>query len=215
MRRININKKNIIASILIFASILSIKNIVSLDNTKIYVNPSNGSYNVGSTFSVNVDVANANKLSAWDFKLYYDTKLLDVVNTATEGTFLSKVGTTFYGVKEIKDNYNATHGRIWAYAVSMNQDGASGSGTLAKINFKVIDQGTGNIILSETKLSDNSVNKISHTTGNGKYDFKQSCTCTAWKASYICCSTGKGKWTRTCTPKACQVESKCEGACFV
>jgi len=42
-----------------------------------------------------------------------------------------------------------------------------------------------------------------------------SCTCTAWKATYICCTGGKGKWTRTCTPKACQAESKCEGPCAV
>jgi len=42
-----------------------------------------------------------------------------------------------------------------------------------------------------------------------------SCTCTAWKPTYICCTGGKGKWTRTCTPKACQPESMCQGPCAV
>jgi hypothetical protein len=42
-----------------------------------------------------------------------------------------------------------------------------------------------------------------------------SCTCTAWKPTYVCCPAGKGKWTRTCTPKGCQAESKCEGFCSV
>jgi hypothetical protein len=40
------------------------------------------------------------------------------------------------------------------------------------------------------------------------------CTCTAWKPTFTCCS-GKEKYTRTCTPKGCLAESKCEGACFV
>ena len=41
------------------------------------------------------------------------------------------------------------------------------------------------------------------------------CKCTAWQATFTCCYGGKEKWVRTCAPKGCQAESKCEGPCFV
>jgi hypothetical protein len=44
-----------------------------------------------------------------------------------------------------------------------------------------------------------------------------SCSCTAWGATGTCCGSRlipKEYWVRTCTPKGCQAESKCEGACF-
>jgi subtilisin family serine protease len=41
-----------------------------------------------------------------------------------------------------------------------------------------------------------------------------SCTCTTWQPTFTCCS-GKEKWTRTCNPRGCQAESKCEGPCFI
>jgi hypothetical protein len=43
----------------------------------------------------------------------------------------------------------------------------------------------------------------------------QTCTCTVWEATFTCCSYSKEKWTRTCNPRGCQAESKCEGYCFV
>jgi hypothetical protein len=43
----------------------------------------------------------------------------------------------------------------------------------------------------------------------------QTCTCTAWEPTFTCCSYSKEKYTRTCNPRGCQSESKCEGPCFV
>ena len=43
----------------------------------------------------------------------------------------------------------------------------------------------------------------------------QTCTCTAWEPTFTCCSYSKEKWTRICTPRGCQAESKCEGFCFI
>jgi hypothetical protein len=40
-------------------------------------------------------------------------------------------------LKEFKDNYNTTHGKIWAACVLQGQGpGATGKGTLATIKFK-------------------------------------------------------------------------------
>jgi hypothetical protein len=46
----------------------------------------------------------------------------------------------------------------------------------------------------------------------------QSCTCSNWEPTFDCCyyRTGsKERWTRTCTPRGCAAESKCEGYCFI
>jgi subtilisin family serine protease len=46
----------------------------------------------------------------------------------------------------------------------------------------------------------------------------QTCTCTNWEPTFECCYSrysSKEKWIRTCTPKGCQAESKCEGFCFI
>ncbi len=42
-----------------------------------------------------------------------------------------------------------------------------------------------------------------------------SCTCTAWKSTGECCVDNKGKQIRTCTPKGCNVESRCYGYCVM
>jgi subtilase family serine protease len=44
------------------------------------------------------------------------------------------------------------------------------------------------------------------------------CTCTSWVASDTCCYARTGytqKYIRTCNPRGCQVESKCQGYCVL
>jgi hypothetical protein len=74
---------------------------------------------------------------------------------------------------------------------------------------------TSTITSTTTVKTTTSTVKPTTTTTKSTTTIISSCTCTAWKPTYICCTGGKGKWTRTCTPKACQVETKCEGPCIV
>lgn len=44
---------------------------------------------------------------------------------------------------------------------------------------------------------------------------KPSCSCTTWEPTFTCCLNKNEKWIRTCNPRGCDIESKCEGYCFV
>jgi len=164
------NKKIIIFTILVFLSLTSIifaQDIIA----KVFLYPSSAKKIVGSTLSVSVNVANVSNLYGYDFKLYYDTRILDVKNV-TEGTFLKSKGSTFFKVKEMKDNYNSTHGRIWMYSTMLSPaKPASGSGTVAIIEFKGVKAGTTAINLYDTKFVNSNSGRINISASGGYYEF--------------------------------------------
>jgi len=164
------NKKIIIFTILIFLSLASMifaQDIIA----KVFLYPSSAKKTVGSTLSVSVNVANVSNLYGYDFKLYYDTRILDVKNV-TEGTFLKGKGSTFFKVKEMKDNYNSTHGRVWLYSTMLSPaKPASGSGTVAIIEFKGVKAGTATINLYDTKLVNSNSGRINISASGGYYEF--------------------------------------------
>ena len=110
-----------------------------------------------SPFSVTIDVATVDDLYGWEFKLYYNKTIL-TISTVTLGPLLNDtVGTakTWGIIKDLTDNYNATHGRVWA-AQSILGDYAGAttdSGTLATLTFTVDGAGgTATLDLVDTKL---------------------------------------------------------------
>jgi hypothetical protein len=106
-----------------------------------------------SPFTVDIDIASVDDLYGWEFKLYYNNTILSN-STVSEGTFLSNQGTTAFLKIDNTDTYNATHGRFW-YTCTLTGDtqGASGSGTLASIEFTVDGPGgTTALHLVDTKL---------------------------------------------------------------
>jgi len=164
------NKKIVIISFVIFLSLTSIifaQDIIA----KVFLYPSSAKKIVGSVLSVNVNVANVSNLYGYDFKLYYDTRILDI-NNVTEGSFLKGKGSTFFKVKEMRDNYNSTHGRIWFYSTMLSPaPPASGSGTVAIIEFKGVKAGTATINLYDTKLVNSNSGKIDNNIAGGYYEF--------------------------------------------
>jgi len=164
------NKKIIIISFVIFLSLTSI--IFAQDTiAKVFLYPSYAKKTVGSTLTVNVNIANVTKLYGYDFKLYYDNRILKAKNI-TEGTFLKNQGSTFFRVKEMNNTYNSTHGRIWIYSILLGPvSPASGSGTVAVIDFNSIRAGSTTINLYDTKLVSSSLGKINGNTIGGYYEF--------------------------------------------
>ena len=167
---IYMNKKIVIISFVIFLSLTSI--IFAQDMiAKVFLYPSSAKKTVGSALSVSVNVANVSNLYGYDFKLYYDTRILDIKNV-TEGTFLKSKGSTFFRVKEMKDNYNSTHGRVWMYSTMLSPaKPASGSGTVAIIEFKGVKAGTATINLYDTKLVNSNSGRINISASGGYYEF--------------------------------------------
>ena len=125
---------------------------------------------VGVTFSINVTIRNVQNLYGWELKLYYPNNILNGTS-AVEGYFLKQDSVqTFFGVKEFNDNYNQTHGRIWAYCTRIgNVSGIDGSGTLISITFRSkATDGPEKLTLDDVKLSDPGANKIECTILNGQ-----------------------------------------------
>ena len=167
---IYMNKKIVIISFVIFLSLTSI--IFAQDMiAKVFLYPSSAKKTVGSALSVSINVANVSNLYGYDFKLYYDTRILDVKNV-TEGSFLKSKGLTFFKVKEMKDNYNSTHGRVWMYSTMLSPAApASGFGTVAIIEFKSVKAGTVAINLYDTKFVNSNSGRINISTLGGYYEF--------------------------------------------
>lgn len=106
-----------------------------------------------SPFTVDINISDVDDLYGWEFKLYFNTTILSN-GSVHEGPFLQSAGPTYFGVVNNTDNYNGTHGLIWLTCTLLGDiPGATGSGTLATIEFTVDGQaGTTTLDLTDTKL---------------------------------------------------------------
>jgi len=123
------------------------------NETVVYVDPHMCHVPLGSTFRVNISVANMVGLFSYDFMLYYDTDLLDGVEVKLpKGHFLEPVVPMYLWIAklEIEDDFNSTHGRVWVAVTLMHpESGNDGSGILATITFQVTKSGNCILDLNE------------------------------------------------------------------
>jgi len=117
----------------------------------------------GHQFKVNVSIYRATNVYAYDFKMLYNSTLLNGT-TINEGSFLKTAGDTFFTIVDFNDEYNSTHGRIWVSCTLLGpRSGVNGTATLVTITFKTKPlTGLSFLDLTVTQLSDPSANSISH-----------------------------------------------------
>ncbi len=131
--------------------------------TTIYIDPSAITVKAYRKFLVNVSIYEVIDLYGWEFKLKWNSTLLDVLNV-TEGDFLKAYNDTFFVI-----NMNNTDGYTRVACTLMgNIGGVNGSGVLAQIEFKAENRGESALELYDTKLVNSSEESISHTVSNGK-----------------------------------------------
>jgi hypothetical protein len=141
---------------------------------------------LNQTFQVNVtlnNVAPDMQLTSFEFKLQFNTTMLDIINL-TNGSFLEAYalppngGVLYYGPYLVSD-YVQFKGMILPNANGTRYGPyPSGNGTVATITFRVKYQPIGipqpnaacNLTLFDTKLTDSLANEILHNTQNGYYD---------------------------------------------
>jgi len=124
---------------------------------------------IGNMFTANVSVSNVFNLYAYQFKLYYNSTVLN--GTSVEaGSFLEESGqsTLFYN-KNFTDHYNSTYGIVWIVsALEGNVSGVDGGGALAIIKFKAIDLAISSpLSLTDVNLSDPNENPIPYVSFGG------------------------------------------------
>jgi len=145
---------------------------------RLYVDPSRivppPRLTLGENFTVNVSVFNVTDLHSSEFKLSYNTTLLNVT-TVVEGDFLSSIGATSFA-----SNINKTEGIVEVNVTLVDpMAGATtpgwpsgGVGTLAKVTFNVTSIGECNLDLYDTTLSDPTATPIKHYAVDGYFSNK-------------------------------------------
>ncbi len=162
-------RKEILYITLIVSFIISLFTVfANLTQTKLYIDPSSimdKKLKVDDTFTVNVSVADVTDLKGYEFRLRYNTDILDATDV-TSSPFLSS---SLYCVKRVIDD---SEGYIWVACMMPlgPGEGVSGSGTLETITFQVKDKGESDIDLYRTVFGDHTGESIPHTVEDGYFE---------------------------------------------
>jgi len=129
---------------------------------QLVVNPATQTVEMGSSFAVNIDIANVSDLYGHEIKLSYNTTVLDCLQVI-KGPFLTSAWPTLFtaktdepgGIISISD------------ALMANLTGVNGSGTLATITFNATATGKTALHLFDTQLANSWHQPIGHTAFDG------------------------------------------------
>jgi hypothetical protein len=124
---------------------------------------------IRNVFTMNVCISDVFNLYAYEFKLYYNSTVLNGTSVA-EGPFLEESGQTpFFYIKDFTDHYNSTHGIVWIDSTLIgNVLGIDGDGVLATIKFNATAPGNStSLSLRDVELSDPNENPIPYVSFDG------------------------------------------------
>lgn len=132
--------------------------------TIIAVTPSTSVANPGEYFSVSINIEDAVAgVSCWEFKLRFDREVLYThKGMITEGDFLSNAGSTYFMISAFGDH-------VMVGCMVLEPVAATGSGTLAALQFQVGDTGRSTLHLYETELLDIDGAEIPHGMEDGEF----------------------------------------------
>lgn len=124
-----------------------------------------------TTFAVEVKIANVSGLYGFEFKLYWNTTLLDLMNVNI--TPPAVWGTNYFvGMNDTREDL----GKYWLAVAALNPAPSfSGNATLVKLTFKNTydpiypNNVTSGLDLADTELSDIEANSIPHHVYDGEY----------------------------------------------
>jgi hypothetical protein len=152
-------RKNLLPTFLAFVLILvmvSMETALTIPDqtdstTTVYLDPPTiTGTTIGETFTVNVNISNAQNITTWQAGMLFNATLLNCTGFF-EGEFLKNVGET-YPLQGVIDN---VQGVITTYGASFLGDyKASGDGRLAYVNFTVKALGISDLHLRDVKVID-------------------------------------------------------------
>ena len=147
---------------------------VSAATTRLYIDPDSiidESMVPGTSFNLTIKVSDVVNLYAYEYKIYYDRTILNCTKAARPaGHFLEPQidpGNQFIPKWEIKNDFNATHGRIWlSFTLLAPEAARTGSGIITIVTFRVQGLGATPLSMRDTKLADNGGIGITHGSGD-------------------------------------------------
>jgi hypothetical protein len=121
----------------------------------------------GEVFTMNVRVMDVTDLHGWEFKLYWNSTVLNCTNAVIQTPAEWQDNTQDYG-SGLEADFNATHGCFWK-AQSATDPGPSfnGSMTIATLTFQALQSGTTSLTLADTILGNTTADPITHTLSSG------------------------------------------------
>lgn len=173
------NRKILISSICLamlflnflpFARVLANPTTLKIDPASI-VDPTK---TPGNSITLAVKVTDVTNLYAFEFKIYYKNNVLNATSVVRPaGHFLEPVdpANQFQPKWEIKNNFNATYGRIWlSFTLLFPETARSGNGTLAQMTFSIIGVDSTALTFADGSLVDDTGTLISHVEQGGFFD---------------------------------------------
>jgi len=143
--------------------------IVEAMSTCVFLDPPTQTVGaIGDFFTVNVSIADVFDLYGYEFKLYYNSTVINGTQVI-EGSFLKSGGGTLFRIMNFTDHYNSTHGVLWIVCSLLgNVSGVSGSGVLATIKFESVSVGDSvPLDLVDVELFDSGGSPIPHEVLDG------------------------------------------------
>ncbi|MGD0494435.1 MAG: cohesin domain-containing protein [Candidatus Bathyarchaeia archaeon] len=131
------------------------------------VNPSQLTVFKGETFAVSVTITNVNDLSGWEFKLYWNSNLLNCTNAVVQTPTEWQNNTQNFGAG-LQPTYNATCARYWmAQAATYPAPSFNGSMNMATLTFQALQPGTTSLTLTDVKLGNSTAQPIACSVSSG------------------------------------------------
>jgi hypothetical protein len=135
--------------------------------TSVFVDPSQIAVYGGESFNMNVKVADVSDLSGWEFKLYWNSTVLNCTNAAVVTPTIWQGNTQDCG-PGLEANYNSTSGRFWkAEAANYPAPSFNGSMTIATLTFQALQPGTTSLTLADTILGNSTAQPITCGVSSG------------------------------------------------
>lgn len=157
--------------VLVFPSVFafSLKTSLAQSEAVFYVNPEMNSAAPGESFTIKVEIKQAENVYSWQFKLSWDPNVLEV-QAVQEGDFLSqRVYKTQF--QEYINNEAGNLVVVCFFLGEPRDSSASGDGTLATVTLGVKDTGYTNLMLFDTKLLDYDIVELPHTSESGYFQY--------------------------------------------
>jgi hypothetical protein len=124
------------------------------------IGPASGPVTAGSSFFLDIAITGVSDLFGFQFDVFYNPTLL-MANPIVEGSFFSSAGSSIFipGDNTVPGSITFNAGALLGPVF-----GASGDGTLARLNFTALAAGTSTVSLSHLFLLDSGLSEIDAST---------------------------------------------------
>ena len=135
--------------------------------SSIIVDPSQINVFKGEVFSVNVEVTSSTDLYGWEFKLYWNSSVLNCTNVAVQTPTEWQNSTQTFGTG-LEANYNATYSRYWqGQSATYPASSFNGSMTMVTLTFQALQPGSTSLTLADVKLGNSTAEPIACSVSSG------------------------------------------------